>query len=117
MKRLPLLLAGSLGVAALLAAIPGESTYEPYSFTTLSTTGASLDAPRAAAVDAAGNIYVTNDDHTILRITPLGVTTVFAGQPGMHGFADGTGGAARFTRPQGIAVDAATGTVYVADSS
>ncbi|MEY2584273.1 MAG: hypothetical protein QOD80_299 [Verrucomicrobiota bacterium] len=103
--------------SAVLGATPGQSVYEPYSFTTLSTTGASLKAPKAAARDAAGNIYVANNDHAIIKITPLGVATVFAGQPGTAGSADGTGTAARFTGPQGIAVDAGSGTVYVADSS
>jgi len=80
------------------------------------TTGASLVFPKASAVDALGNIYVANNDHTILKITPLGVASVFAGQPGVHGFADGTGSAARFTSPEGIAVNLATGNVYVSDS-
>ena len=100
-------------------AIPGQSVYEPYSFTGVVYTGASaLVLPHASAVDAAGNIYVANGNDTILKIipgNPLGVATVFAGEPGVHGSADGTGSAARFYSPEGIAVDASTGTIYVAD--
>jgi sugar lactone lactonase YvrE len=99
-----------------LAAIPGQSIYEPYSFTTFSTTGASLVFPKAAALDSAGNIYLVNNDHAIIKVTPLGVAIVFAGQPGQFGSTDGTGTAARFTSPEGIAVDKATDTIYVADS-
>jgi hypothetical protein len=43
------------------------------------------------------------------------VVTTLAGTAGATGSADGTGAAARFYDPQGIAVDSA-GTVYVADT-
>ena len=40
--------------------------------------------------------------------------TNFAGLPGVSGSDDGTGSAARFNSPRGVAVDSA-GNVYVAD--
>ena len=50
------------------------------------------------------------------EISPAGVVTTLAGAAGasMEG-ADGTGSAARFREPQGVAVDA-RGNVYVADT-
>src|SRR5438045_6509558 len=66
------------------------------------------------AVDSAGNVYVTDFSNTIRKITPAGVVTTLAGTPGVHGSADGTGSAAQFWQPWGIAVDSA-GVVYVAD--
>jgi len=48
-------------------------------------------------------------------VTPDGVVTTLAGQAGSWGSADGTGSAARFNGPCGVAVDSA-GNVYVADS-
>ena len=45
-----------------------------------------------------------------------GIVTTLAGSPGQYGRVDGTGEAARFWYPVGIAVDA-SGNVYVADSS
>jgi DNA-binding beta-propeller fold protein YncE len=72
--------------------------------------------PREVAVDnSTGNVYVgDSDNHTIRKITPSHVVTTFAGSPGMPGSHDGTGSAARFYFPLGVAVDNA-GNVYVAD--
>jgi hypothetical protein len=44
-------------------------------------------------------------DRTIVKVTPAGVQTVLAGQAGGPGFADGTGTAAQFATPQGLAFD------------
>ncbi len=73
--------------------------------------------PSAIAVDAAGNAYVADTSNsTIRKITPAGLVSTFAGSPAVAGSNDGTGAAARFSFPQGIALDAA-GNLYVADSN
>ncbi len=75
-----------------------------------------LNFPRGIAVDSTGNVYVADqNNHTILKIAPGGIVTTLAGQAGLSGNSNGTGSAARFNRPQGVAVDS-TGTVYVADT-
>ena len=56
------------------------------------------------------------NSHTIRKIAPGGIVTTLAGSAGSSGSTDGTGSAARFNRPQGVAVDSA-GNVYVADTS
>jgi sugar lactone lactonase YvrE len=67
-------------------------------------------------VDGSGNVYVADtDNHAIRKITPAGVVTTLAGTAGNQGSADGTGPAATFYLPQGVAVDG-DGTTYVADS-
>src|SRR4051812_26651274 len=69
--------------------------------------------PTGIAVDSAGTIYVADGgDHTIRKITAGGVVTTFAGSSGVAGSKNGSGSAARFVYPFGIAVDA-SGNVYV----
>ena len=66
-------------------------------------------------VDFLGNIYVAEEQNqTIRKITPAGVVTTLAGLAGVQGSADGTGTAARFNAPAGIAVDG-EGNLYVTD--
>jgi sugar lactone lactonase YvrE len=73
--------------------------------------------PRGVAVDSAGTLYVADtNNHTIRKITAGGVVTTLAGTAETPGSADGTGPAARFRFPRGVAVDSA-GTLYVADTS
>jgi sugar lactone lactonase YvrE len=73
--------------------------------------------PSGAAVDTAGNVFVADsDNNTIRKITPTGVVTTPAGTAGSYGSADGTGAAARFDWPSGVAVDGA-GNLFVADAS
>mgnify|MGYP000863199809 CR=1 FL=1 len=79
-------------------------------------TAASFDNPRGVAVDGSGNVYVADTEgHLIRKITSAGVVTTLAGS-GSEGSADGTGTAASFNYPYGVAVDG-SGNVYVADGS
>jgi len=78
-------------------------------------TAAQFNNPQGVAVDAAGNVYVSDTGNsTIRKITVNGAVTTFAGSAGQTGTADGNGSAARFNFPAGLAVDVA-GNVYVAD--
>jgi sugar lactone lactonase YvrE len=81
-------------------------------------TAAMFRVPADIAVDASGNVYVTDRfNHRIRKITPSGVVSTLAGIGTKYtdgGFADGPGTSARFNYPIGIAVDV-SGNVYVAD--
>jgi len=80
-------------------------------------TAARFRLPRGLAFDGAGNLYVADHDNNVIRvITPLGVVSTFAGNNGLPGNLSGTGTAARFNGPSGVAVDP-SGNVYVADAT
>jgi serine/threonine-protein kinase len=79
-------------------------------------TSASFNSPFGIAVDAAGNVYVADSGNNLIRkITPDGAVTTIAGS-GSRGANDGTGKAASFNTPAGIAVDK-SGNIYVADEN
>ncbi|MBI3039348.1 hypothetical protein HYY75_09935 [bacterium] len=72
--------------------------------------------PSGVAVDNSGNVYVADtSNNTIRKISAAGVVTTLAGLAGNAGSANGTGTAARFNNPLGIAVDG-SGNVFVGDN-
>jgi DNA-binding beta-propeller fold protein YncE len=78
-------------------------------------TSAQFNNPISVAVDASGNVFVAERNGQIVRkILPNGDVSTLAGSYVQSGSTDGTGSAARFNTPSGIAVDNA-GNVYVAD--
>ena len=79
-------------------------------------TAARFNALASVAVDSTGNIYVADaGNHTIRKVTAAGVVTTLAGS-GVAGAANGTGAAASFRFPQGVALDATGANLYVADT-
>ncbi|MDQ6881937.1 MAG: hypothetical protein M3150_07575, partial [Pseudomonadota bacterium] len=73
---------------------------------------ARFNGPRGVAVDAAGNVYVSDTGNgTLRRILPSGAVTTIAGVAGQLEIDDGGPGAARLRGPASIAIDAA-GTIY-----
>jgi len=77
---------------------------------------ARFNNPFGLAMDSSGTLYVSEwGNDTIRKITPDGTVLTVAGSPGHKGSSDGTGSAARFNTPVGVAVDN-RGTLYVADT-
>lgn len=117
--------AGNVYVAAGAAIRRVDPTGEVTTFAGLSGHHSSGDGARHAArfynpsgttIDPAGNLFVADGTSAIRRITPSGIVTTLAGSQNTVGSADGTGGAARFFNPQGIAY-APGGFFYVADTN
>ncbi|MDI1317097.1 T9SS type A sorting domain-containing protein [Flavobacterium sp.] len=80
-------------------------------------TAARFNNPYSLTVDAVGNIYVADTkNHRIRKISTSGAVTTVAGYI-LSGFADGAPTVARFKNPQGIAIDNATGILYIADTT
>ncbi len=77
-------------------------------------TAAGFYTPVGVTFDATGNLYVSEvSNQAIRKITSAAVVTTLAGN-GTAGNLNGTGTAATFNQPVGMAVDAA-GNVFVAD--
>lgn len=71
--------------------------------------------PAGLAVDASGNVYVADSQNgTIRKIDTTGTVSTIAGVAGQCGSTDGTGSAALFCHPTGMAFDA-QGRLVVAD--
>ncbi len=78
-------------------------------------TTARFKNPQGLAFDSATNLFVTDSqNYTVRKITPDGVVSTLAGFGGQFGTNDAVGSAARFSYPNGVAVDS-EGYIYVVD--
>ena len=106
----------SLGIAFALggpARAQGDAT--AYAWSAYPKAETTLFFTTGVTVDAADNVYASLlTDHTLVKISPSGTVAALAGSAGVSGAADGTGAAARFNAPQGLAIDG-FGAVYAAD--
>ena len=99
----------SAGVVSTLAGGGGSG------FVDGSGSAAKFSQPFDITIDGAGNVYVSDHgNHAVRKITSAGVVTTLAGS-GTAGSSTGTGTAANFKFPSGIAADL-TGNVYLADT-
>jgi sugar lactone lactonase YvrE len=83
----------------------------------IQATAASLALPAGIAFDSAGNLYVADLNHNIIReVNIAGIATIVAGT-GEQGFSGdgGTATSALLDSPAGVAVDGA-GNIYIADT-
>lgn len=105
LKELPFTLAGDPKYVVTTLAGGPRSQNEP------------LKHPWGAAVVLPGGSIAVADEqhHQIKLVSPAGAVSLLAGE-GKHGDADGTGAAASFKSPRGIAFDAARNVLYVSDS-
>src|SRR6266478_3286534 len=121
MKNQTFRVIGSMIVLVLTATQnQAESTYEPYTFSTLAGIGpgsadgtgsaARFNHPSGVAVDSTGNVYVADSgNNTIRKVVPVGTNWLLSTLAGLAqldadgnpvgGSADGIGSAARFSSP------------------
>ncbi|WP_160397324.1 cadherin-like beta sandwich domain-containing protein [Paenibacillus sp. MMS18-CY102] len=82
-------------------------------------TSAQLNGPAGVAVDSFGNLYIADSkNHRVRKVSASGIISTVAGS-GLGSYS-GDGGAAivaRLQGPTGVAVDSASGTLYIADYS
>jgi hypothetical protein len=77
---------------------------------------ARFNSPRGLATGPDGSLYVADTgNHIIRKITPEGIVTTIAGEPGVSGSNDGPAREARLSQPMGIDVNAA-GEIFIADT-
>jgi sugar lactone lactonase YvrE len=75
-----------------------------------------FNQPGGIVINSSGVLFVADTGNsTIRKIAPGGIVTTFAGSVANKSFQDGTGTAAWFNSPVGIAIDA-FGNLFVADS-
>ncbi|HWD18502.1 MAG TPA: hypothetical protein VHB20_04430 [Verrucomicrobiae bacterium] len=105
-----------IGLAVLgLAALGASSVQGQF----VSTAITNLHSPNGLAVDGSGNVYITESgsNRVIKYIPSSGVLSTLAGFPSSTGATNnGTGTAAHFNNPAGIAYVPARGGLVVADS-
>jgi sugar lactone lactonase YvrE len=78
--------------------------------------GALFNQPGGIVINSSGALFVTDTSNsTIRKIAPGNIVTTFAGSAANKNYKDGTGTAAWFNSPVGIALDA-FGNLFVADS-
>jgi sugar lactone lactonase YvrE len=111
----------SAGVVTTLAGTTTEQGLENGNVSGGNPGAAVFSNPSGVAVDGNGNVYVADTTNSVIReISSAGLVTTLAGTAGMAGsnngnVSGGNPGAASFSFPTGVAVDA-SGDVYVADT-
>ncbi|MCX6594875.1 MAG: putative Ig domain-containing protein [Acidobacteria bacterium] len=77
---------------------------------------ASLNSPHSVAVDAAGNLFISEGSHRIRKVDVSGTITTISSISGAAFSGDGGPlSSARFSSPRGLFLNAA-GTLYIADT-
>jgi streptogramin lyase len=100
------------GDVSTIAGIAGQSD-----FANGIGSDARFNSPLGIARSTSGTLYVADSgNHVVRAIAPDNTVTTLAGEPEVWGSSDGTGAAAHFNNPVGIAMDS-HGAIFVADAN
>jgi len=81
------------------------------------TVNNALTSPTYLAIGSDGTVYITEQSrNVVVKVSPDGVLSPWAGVNGQAGAVNGSGSVALFNQPAGIAIDR-QGSVYVADEN
>jgi hypothetical protein len=95
--------------------VAGQPNTPPrYASSSVATEG--FNVPGQLAFDKDGNLYVSDADFVVHKISPSGQVSLLAGSAGHVGGTDGTGAGASFMPITGMAVDA-SGNVFVSSDT
>jgi hypothetical protein len=100
---------------AVVSTVAGGAIGFPSATVDATGSQAAFVYPWRVAADASGNVFVGGEDNRIRQVTPAGVVTTLAG--GVGSLVDGMGTQARFNLPFGVAFDARSGNIIVADTN
>ena len=101
--------------SGIITTVAGNGT-QGYSGDNGPATSAEFQGPSSVALDASGNLYITDQFNNRIRVvSPSGIITTAAGN-GTSGFSDDNGPAtgAELANPYSVALDA-SGNLYIAD--
>jgi|GEM_PF-3501317 len=102
-------------IAIGITRVSAQTSATSYAWSTYPTAETRLFFPTGVAVDPVGNVYASLiADHSLVKIAANGTVSTLAGLAGAKATTDGIGADARFSEPQGIAIDG-TSTLYVAE--
>jgi sugar lactone lactonase YvrE len=104
----------TVGIATSVVGVPAGTAFVAGSADGTGT-GAGFNFPYGVARIGTDTYIADTGNHTIRKMTAAGVVTTVAGLVGKPGYVDGTGTAAQFTNPKGIATDGVN--LYVSDSA
>ncbi len=117
----PLAATSSLSANVAVSILAGQPSHRGYvdgvgtgsSFNSISI--ARFDAPSGIATDGV-TAYVSDSNNGAIRAINLSSTDVSTLAGHGYGYVDGPGAVARFRNPRGLALDAAHGALYIADT-
>ncbi len=111
-KMTPYVNLGNGQSASTLAGANSSGGWGTAGYKDASGASARFDTPKDITIDGNGNLYVTDFlNHCIRKISPTGSVLTLAGKGTEYGNKDGSGSAARFDSPYGIAMLDATNLV------